>query len=94
MSNINLVHLICEILDKKLKPKKSFKSNIKFVADRPGHDIHYGINPSKLLNNYPWRPKLNIEQGIEQTVSWYLNNEEWLDNLSDRDGVGTRLGTI
>jgi dTDP-glucose 4,6-dehydratase len=94
MSNINLVHLICEILDKKLKPKKSFKSNIKFVADRPGHDIHYGINPSKLLNNYPWRPKLNIEQGIEQTVSWYLNNQEWLDNLSDRDGVGTRLGTI
>ena len=94
MSNLSLVNLICEILDKQLKPIKSFKSNIKFVADRPGHDLHYGIDASKLLNNYSWRPKFDIKKGVEQTVSWYLNNQEWLDNLSNRQGVGVRLGKI
>ena len=94
MSNLSLVNLICEILDKQLKPIKSFKSNIKFVADRPGHDLHYGIDASKLLNNYSWRPKFDIKKGVQQTVSWYLNNQEWLDNLSNRQGVGVRLGKI
>ena len=94
MSNIALVNLICETLDKKLKPNKSFKSNIKFVSDRPGHDLHYGINASKLLNNYSWKPKFSIKKGIEHTVSWYLNNQEWLENLLNRKGVGVRLGKI
>ena len=90
--NIDLVKRICSLLDEKLNPKKSFINLIEFVKDRPGHDTHYAIDSQKLLNFYDWQPKYTVETGIKQTVDWYLNNQWWLDNLKDREGVGIRLG--
>jgi dTDP-glucose 4,6-dehydratase len=92
LTNIKLVKRLCNILNEKLEPTQSFHNLIKFVSDRPGHDTHYGIDAKKLYKNYKWKPKYTLDMGIESTVTWYLDNQTWLDELEDRDGVGVRLG--
>lgn len=94
-SNLRLVQMICGILDQ-LKPRKddsSYADLIKFVADRPGHDARYAIDPSRLREELGWRPSVTLEQGLMRTVRWYLDNENWWAPLMKRSGVGTRLGT-
>ncbi|WP_316811134.1 dTDP-glucose 4,6-dehydratase [Pedobacter heparinus] len=81
--NIDLIHLLCNIMDKKLgrEPGESAKL-ITFVTDRAGHDLRYAIDSTKLQNKLDWVPSLQFEEGLEKTVDWYLGNEEWLSNVT------------
>ncbi|NQX40584.1 dTDP-glucose 4,6-dehydratase [Pedobacter steynii] len=81
--NIDLIHLLCKIMDQKLgrTPGESAKL-ISFVTDRAGHDLRYAIDSSKLQKVLNWVPSLQFEEGLEKTVEWYLENEEWLSNVT------------
>ena len=82
-TNIDLIRLLCSIMDRKLsRPEGTGESLITYVRDRPGHDRRYAIDASKIERELGWRPSVTFEQGLEQTVDWYLNNTEWLDNLT------------
>jgi len=91
--NIDLVRTICDLLDKK-RPKAdgSYSEQITFVTDRPGHDMRYAIDPTRIREELGWKPSVNVEEGLEKTVEWYLKNESWWRALQDRKGVGQRLG--
>ncbi|CUH89353.1 dTDP-glucose 4,6-dehydratase 2 [Phaeobacter sp. CECT 5382] len=94
-SNLELVQTLCAILDQK-RPRadgKSYADQITFVTDRPGHDARYAIDPSRIREELGWRPSVTVEEGLERTVQWYLDNETWWRALQDRAGVGERLGT-
>ncbi|MBU2980342.1 dTDP-glucose 4,6-dehydratase [Lentibacter algarum] len=92
LSNLELVQMICTILDKLRPANKPYADQIKFVTDRPGHDMRYAIDPSRIREELGWRPSVTVEQGLEKTVRWYLDNEAWWKPLLDRSGVGERLG--
>ncbi len=81
--NIDLVKLLCQIMDGKLdrEPGTSQKL-ITYVKDRPGHDLRYAIDASKINKELGWKPSVTFEQGLERTVNWYLNNELWLKNVT------------
>ncbi|EOR92891.1 dTDP-glucose 4,6-dehydratase [Arcticibacter svalbardensis MN12-7] len=81
--NIDLIHELCRIMDSKLgrEPGTSAKL-ITFVTDRAGHDLRYAIDSSKLQRELNWTPSLQFEEGLEKTVDWYLQNEEWLENVT------------
>jgi dTDP-glucose 4,6-dehydratase len=79
-------------LDKKRPNAHPYANQITFVSDRPGHDMRYAIDPTKIQNELGWRPSVTLEEGLERTVDWYLNNEAWWKPLQDRLGVGKRLG--
>ena len=84
--NIEVVTLICDILDKKLGLPKSGeprRSLITFVKDRLGHDRRYAIDATKIKEGLGWEPKVNFDQGIEKTVDWYLANQEWVTGIVD-----------
>ena len=90
--NIDLVVMICTVLDR-LKPGFApYAQQITFVQDRPGHDLRYAIDPTRISTELGWRPSVTLKQGLEKTVQWYLDNEDWWQALLNRDGVGTRLG--
>ena len=81
-TNIELIYLLCKIMDKKLnRPDGTSEKLITFVKDRAGHDLRYAIDSSKLQNELGWVPSLQFEEGLEKTVEWYLANEEWLQNV-------------
>lgn len=81
--NIDLIHLLCNIMDKKLnRPAGESAKLITFVKDRAGHDLRYAIDSSKLQKNLDWVPSLQFEEGLEKTVDWYLTNEEWLNDVT------------
>jgi dTDP-glucose 4,6-dehydratase len=92
-SNLELVQTLCAILDD-LQPRTSgrYADQITYVTDRPGHDARYAIDPSRISTELGWRPSVTVEEGLRQTVQWYLENEDWWRALQNRDGVGTRLG--
>lgn len=91
--NIDLVRMICAHLDQ-MRPKSTpYSDQITFVTDRPGHDMRYAIDPTRIREELNWRPSVTLEQGLEKTVRWYLDNEEWWRALQAREGVGRRLGT-
>ena len=92
-SNIDIVRMICEILDNRLtRDRGTYADLIEFVADRPGHDRRYAIDAKKIRQDLGWEPSVTLERGLEMTVSWYIDNEDWWRPLLDRDGVGNRLG--
>lgn len=91
--NIDLVRSICAILDRKRPKADSYASQITFVDDRPGHDARYAIDPTRIRQELGWRPSVTVEEGLERTVQWYLDNESWWRPLMTRQGVGQRLGT-
>ena len=93
-SNLSLVKTLCAILDAK-RPKEagSYADQITFVTDRPGHDARYAIDPTRIREELGWRPSVTVQQGLERTVDWYLDNEAWWSALLGRKGVGVRLGT-
>lgn len=93
VKNIDLVNKICAILDKKRAKTGSYADLITYVPDRPGHDMRYAIDPGRIRDELGWRPSVTLDQGLELTVEWYLNNEIWWRALQDRVGVGERLGT-
>jgi dTDP-glucose 4,6-dehydratase len=81
--NIDLVTLLCKIMDKKLKRSEGTSSKlITYVKDRPGHDLRYAIDASKLKRELGWSPSITFEVGLEKTVDWYLSHEQWLKNVT------------
>ncbi|MEL7182051.1 MAG: dTDP-glucose 4,6-dehydratase [Pseudomonadota bacterium] len=92
-SNLELVQTLCAILDEmRPKPSGTYSDQITFVADRPGHDARYAIDPTRIRQELGWRPSVTVEEGLRRTVTWYLENEAWWRALQSRDGVGARLG--
>ncbi|MCC5647814.1 dTDP-glucose 4,6-dehydratase [Nostoc sp. CHAB 5824] len=93
-NNLTVVHTICDILDS-LEPRSdgvSYREQIAFVADRPGHDFRYAIDASKLEQELGWRPLESFESGIEKTVRWYLDNRDWWTSIQNGTYRGERLG--
>jgi dTDP-glucose 4,6-dehydratase len=85
-TNIDLIQLLCKIMDKKLKRAEGESAKlITYVKDRAGHDLRYAIDSSKLQKELGWTPSLQFEEGLEKTVDWYLTNEEWLNNVTSGD---------
>lgn len=81
--NIDLIYLLCEIMDKKLGREIGESAKlINFVTDRAGHDLRYAIDSTKLQKELGWVPSLQFEEGLTKTVDWYLQNEEWLNNVT------------
>ncbi len=81
--NIDVVKLLCNILDRKLnRAEGESEKLIQFVTDRAGHDLRYAIDSTKSMNELEWKPSLQFEEGLEKTVDWYLNNSEWLNNVT------------
>lgn len=81
--NIDLIRLLCKIMDKKLNRfEGSSEKLITFVKDRAGHDLRYAIDSSKLMHNLDWKPSVTFEEGLEKTVDWYLENTVWLENVT------------
>jgi dTDP-glucose 4,6-dehydratase len=81
--NIDLVKLLCSKMDEKLGRTEGESSKlITYVKDRPGHDLRYAIDASKINNELGWKPSVTFEEGLEQTINWYLENTEWLQNVT------------
>ena len=81
--NIDLVKLLCKLMDQKLnKPEGTSMKLITYVKDRPGHDLRYAIDASKINKELGWRPSVTFEEGLELTIDWYLENQEWLDHVT------------
>jgi dTDP-glucose 4,6-dehydratase len=80
--NIDLIHLLCDIMDQKLNREKGTSARlITFVKDRAGHDLRYAIDSSKILHQFGWEPTVGFKEGLELTVDWYLQNSEWLNHI-------------
>lgn len=81
--NIDLVKLLCKQMDVELNRKEGTSEKlITYVKDRPGHDLRYAIDASKIKNELGWEPSVTFEQGLEKTIKWFLNNEDWLNNVT------------
>ena len=81
--NIDLVKLLCRLMDKKLnRPEGNSEKLIAYVTDRPGHDLRYAIDANKINKKLGWKPSVTFEQGLNQTIDWYLGNEQWLKNVT------------
>ena len=91
-TNLDLVHRICAVLDAKRPRGAPHAELVTFVDDRPGHDLRYAIDPTRIREDLGWRPSVTLDEGLERTVQWYLDNEAWWRALQDRQGVGQRLG--
>jgi len=87
--NIDLVKLLCELMDTKLgRNKGESEQLIAYVKDRPGHDLRYAIDASKINKELGWKPSVTFEEGLAKTIDWFLNNQEWLDNVTSGDYKG------
>ncbi|GAM63313.1 dTDP-glucose 4,6-dehydratase [Vibrio ishigakensis] len=100
-TNLDVVHMLCDLLEElvpeNLNSKQhiggsGFRSLISFVEDRPGHDLRYAIDASKIDKELGWKPEENFESGIRKTVSWYLENEAWWSRVLDGSYSLTRVG--
>jgi dTDP-glucose 4,6-dehydratase len=86
--NIDLVKVLCQIMDAKLGRSAGESAKlITYVKDRPGHDLRYAIDANKINKELGWKPSVTFEQGLEITIDWYLNNEEWLNSVTSGDYV-------
>ena len=82
-TNLEVVHTLCDLLDE-LKPRsdgQSYRDQISFVKDRPGHDLRYAIDATKISDELGWKPQETFESGIRKTVQWYLDNQEWVSHV-------------
>ena len=96
IKNIEIVRIICNILDKK-HPRSngnSYEELISYVEDRPGHDFRYAIDSSKIKNELNWEPKETFESGINKTIIWYLTNKEWWQSIINNTYQQQRLGSL
>ena len=94
--NIDLIKLLCELMDEKLNNEKGFSKNlITFIKDRPGHDKRYAIDSNHINTKIGWKPKYEFEESLRKTVEWYLNNISWCESiLSKANYSGERLGNL
>ena len=84
--NIDLVHLLCDLMDEKLgREKGAARKLITFVKDRAGHDMRYAIDASKIESELDWKPSVQFEQGLSLTIDWYLSNQDWIDDVTSGD---------
>ena len=84
--NIDLVHLLCDLMDEKLgREKGTARKLITFVKDRAGHDMRYAIDASKIESELDWKPSVQFEQGLSLTIDWYLSNQDWIDDVTSGD---------
>ena len=84
--NIDLINLLCKVMDKKLNRSPGTSAGlIEFVKDRAGHDLRYAIDAGKIKKELDWEPSVTFEQGLEKTVEWYLANQPWLENVLSGD---------
>jgi dTDP-glucose 4,6-dehydratase len=92
--NIDVVEAICDLVDELAPAKRSGsrRALITFVADRPGHDLRYAIDPSKIEQRLEWRPRHSFEDGLRKTVHWYLDNQQWWQDIRSGAYRGERLG--
>jgi len=93
-SNLQVSELICDILDRIVPVAQSRRSLISFVADRPGHDLRYAVDAAKARRELDWQPRVELENGLEQTVRWYLENRSWWEPLRQNVYRGERLGLV
>ncbi|APD91169.1 dTDP-glucose 4,6-dehydratase [Alteromonas mediterranea] len=97
-ANIEVVNVICELLEELVPSKpesvEKYKDLITYVTDRPGHDVRYAIDASKIERELGWKPEETFESGIRKTAVWYLNNETWWSRVLDGSYQGERLGTV
>ena len=85
-TNIDLIKVICKAMDTKLgREAGTSEKLITYVTDRAGHDLRYAIDSSKLMQELKWEPSLQFEEGIEKTINWYMDNQEWMDNITSGD---------
>ena len=85
-TNIDLVRFLCRMMDNKLHREKGESEKlITYVSDRKGHDLRYAIDASKLENELGWKPSITFEEGLDKTVDWYLNNQEWIEKVTSGD---------
>jgi dTDP-glucose 4,6-dehydratase len=81
--NLDLIKVMCKVMDEKLgREKGTSEKLITFVKDRAGHDLRYAIDANKIMIELGWKPSLQFEEGISKTIDWYLENEEWLKNVT------------
>jgi dTDP-glucose 4,6-dehydratase len=92
-TNLEIVRMICALLDARRPSSTPNETLITFVDDRPGHDLRYAIDPSRIRDELGWQPSVTLEQGLARTVDWYLANEDWWRPLLERQALGQRLGT-
>ena len=91
--NIDLVHLLCDLMDEALgRPKGNARQSITFVKDRAGHDRRYAIDASKISSELNWVPFETFESGLRKTVKWYLDNDQWWENILSGNYLLQRLG--
>jgi dTDP-glucose 4,6-dehydratase len=92
--NIDVVNGICDLVDDRVGPLRggSRRQLVEFVEDRPGHDLRYGVDPSRIREELGWRPTVTFDQGLSHTVDWYLSNEEWWSSIQAGRYQGQRLG--
>jgi len=95
-TNLEVVQTLCRILDERLPSSKHKPHHqlISFVTDRPGHDLRYAIDASKIENNLGWKPQETFETGLRKTVQWYLDNQNWWQRVRDGSYQGERLGLL
>ena len=93
ISNIALVEKLCDLIDERAPSQSGSRRRlIRFVTDRPGHDLRYAIDHSKITAELGWRPRVLLEQGLAQTVDWYLANRAWIERIHSKSYDGRRLG--
>ena len=85
--NINLINRLIEILRKKTGDNKISHDLIKYVKDRPGHDRRYAIDNTKITSQLGWEPLYTFEDGIKESIEWYLSNTEWIENIASGDYI-------
>ncbi|MEL6101121.1 MAG: dTDP-glucose 4,6-dehydratase [Pseudomonadota bacterium] len=90
--NIEIVRKICALLDERRPEQAPHSRLIEFVADRPGHDMRYAIDPARIRDELGWRPSVTLDQGLAKTVDWYLANDNWWQPLLQSEGVASRVG--
>lgn len=92
LNNLKLANKICKIMDGIFPKKDKHRVLIKFVEDRPAHDFEYALSSAKLKSSFNWTPKTNFDKGLEQTVRWYIANQDWCKKILKNFKFGTRLG--
>jgi len=91
--NIEVVRQICALLDQRFPARAPHERLIEFVSDRPGHDLRYAIDATKIRNELGWQPQMDFEAGLAATIDWYLAGEEWWRAIREKQYDGRRLGT-
>jgi dTDP-glucose 4,6-dehydratase len=93
-ANLTVVETLCDLLQELVPNEKSYRDQITFVTDRPGHDVRYAIDASKIERELGWKPAETFETGLRKTVEWYLANETWWKRVQDGSYQGQRLGSL